>query len=271
MAATPLEALVSGLALGGVLAVAAAWSRAVRRSAIPHLGVGAVAGVGIMLANRLSGTAVLGVAVAVLLAGAAAGGLAGLADRSGRLAERSDRWTEGRPVPPLLVDMAVLGGLVALTAALRPPLAIPVPFGPLGGRPATAAGLAALAVGAGGVWLVARARREGLLVWWLAGAVTAVAAALAGGALGPAGTALVALPTVVDAVGLAFRAAAAALLGRNNPLHAGLAGLVLGVAEGLLWLVTPAGLGAALPAVVAAAVGVWALRVPLRRLEALGP
>jgi hypothetical protein len=262
MGDTVLEAARSGLALGGVLAVAAAWSRAAQRGALPHLGVGAVAGVAIMFANRASALPAL---VVIALVGVAGLVLGDLAARLDAWVRDATRWP-GRPTPPLLADAAVLGAFLALTFALRPPLAVPFPFGPLGGRASLAPAVLALALGVAAAALVAWGRLPATTgTWRAAAAATAMAAALAGGAVGSAAVGLGALPTMADSAGLAFRAAAAALLGRAGPLHAGLAGLALGFGEGLLWLVSPR--LSILPAVLAATVGFALIRVPASRLN----
>lgn len=229
------QAVVEGLGLGGVLAVAAAWSRATREGLLPHLGIGGLAAVAIALGARLPGSAPA-VLVGVMVAGA------GLA-RLGLVLDQ--RAGADRQAPPLLSDVALLGAAVALVGVLAP-AGVAAAGWPLGGTPGPAGGLGALAVGAMGAVLLARAGVVPLLPRWsLAGASLAGSALLAAGFLTPGG----ATPALAaDPTGLALRAAAAGLAGRGSPREAAIAGFGIGLAEALVRAADPSGATALLPA-----------------------
>lgn len=261
--------IVPGLSLGGVLAVAACWSRAARSGPLPHLGVGALAAVAVALGTRLDAAPAPLAFVLVMVAG---GGL-------GRLAQELDeRWGDSAmPVP--LLDVAVLGGCVVLVGVLTPVslAAAAGPAGPLGGLPGTAGGVAAFAIGVGSAFVLVSARVGGRVRsvmtpprrWGVAGAAVAASAVLAAGALSP----LPAAPDLIvmvaaDPVGLALRAVAAAVAGRGDPGEAAAAGLGLGFVEALLRAVDPSGATAVLPAVAVAILGILATGVGADRAPA---
>jgi hypothetical protein len=244
--------LLPGLALGGALAAAAAWSRGARDGVIPHLGVGALGAVGIAAAGRLAGAGWLPALVAVAAVGCA-GGLA-------------SRWLDAQVrsraglLPDVSADLAVLAAAVVAASVLRPQTAVPLPLGLLGGQPGTAGGLAALAVGLAGVAALLHRAASGLgptVRWSLFGGLVSVTAVLASGAVGAGGLAALTLPPVTDPGGLALRAGAAALAGRD-PADAAAAGVGLGVAEAVLRSVDPLGGLALLPAALAGLLGLAA-------------
>lgn len=251
MASAVPGALLDGLALGGVLAVGAAWSRSARSGALPHAGVGAAAAVGIAAAARASTLGRFGALAAALVAGAAAGAVAAALD-----AVATERLPRGMA---LLPDLVVLAALVAVADMLRPFASIAAPGPPLmgGGVPAAwmAAGLGLLAAA-----VVASGRARHVLPVLAAGA-GAVAAALAGGAFDQSAPGLVALGGA-DPAGLALRTWAAALAARGSVEEAAMAGLALGVAEGLLRVADPTGSAGA---VLAVAAGLAGLVLLLRR------
>lgn len=257
--------LVPGLALGGVLAVAAAWSSLARPGPLPHLGVGALAGVAVTLGARLDAAPA---AVAFVLVAAVGGGLAWLAHAL------DHRLRVGVAAPVALTDVAVLAGAVALVGVLAPlnvgPSASGV-SGPLGGVPGTVGGLAAFAIGGGAAVVLvspAMAARVGgagrsAQRWGAAGAALAASAVLAGGALtAPDVGGEVAVLVAADPVGLALRTVAAALAGRGQPAEAAVAGLGLGFGEVLLRVVDPTGATAVLPAVSVAVLAIAGARPP---------
>lgn len=253
--------IVQGLALGGVLAVGAAWSRAARVGPLPHLGLGASAGIAVVLGARLTAVpAILGFLLVV-----AAGGFLG------RLALLLDQRVRGTPhMPTALGDVAVLAAAVAVVGLLVPldtaPLGVS-PFGssalatgaaPLGGTAGLGGALGALVIGGGGAIALTSSRVErrvpgGLTRarWWsAAGAVLVASALLGGGTLGatePAANA--AALSAADPVGLALRVAAGALAGRGSAAQAAGAGFGLGLTEGLLRVLDPTGATVLLPAV----------------------
>jgi hypothetical protein len=244
--------LLPGLALGGVLAAAAAWSRGARDGVIPHLGVGALGAVGIAAAGRLAGAGWIAALVAVAVVGCA-GGLAG-------------RWLDAQVrsraglLPAASADLAVLAAAVVAAALLRPQAAVPLPLGLLGGQPGTAGGLTALALGLGGAAALLHPVTAGLgpaARWSLFGGLVAVTATLASGAIGAGGLAALTLPPATDPGGLALRTAAAALAGRD-PADAAAAGVGLGVAEAVLRSIDPLGGLALLPAAIAGLLGLAA-------------
>jgi hypothetical protein len=246
-------ALVPGLGLGGVLAASAAWSRAARSGPVPHLAVGAVAGLGLVVAQRLQARPP--VLVLLLVAAAAAVVVTIMLAVERAVTERA-----GRSGPlPALADLVVLGLVLALTSQLTPALAAPLPFGPLGGIPSTTGGLLGGLLG-GAVAVMVASRRPPApirpVLALLAGAGVAAAAVLAGGAVAPAQPMFGTLVGLPDTAGLALRAAAAALAGRRGPADAAAAGLALGLVEALLRVVDPVGGTALLPALGAAVLGV---------------
>jgi hypothetical protein len=244
--------LLPGLALGGTLAAAAAWSRSARTGIIPHLGVGAVGAAGIAAAGRLTGAAWPATVLAVAVVGALAGWGARWLDRT-VLARTT-------VLPPVTADLAVLAAGVVTVGLLRPATAIPLPLGLLGGQPGTAGGLVALAVGAGGAAALLHPASAALgptARWSIFGGLVSVCAALAAGAVGGGGLGGLALPPVTDPGGLALRTAAAALAGRD-PADAAAAGLGLGIAEAVLRSVDPMGGLALLPAAIAGGLGLAA-------------
>lgn len=253
--------VVQGLALGGVLAVGAAWSRAARAGPLPHLGVGALAGVAVALGARLVAAPA---PVSFLLVVAAGGYL-------GRLALLLDQRVAGAPhSSTALGDAAVLAAAVAVVGMLVPlsaaPLGVP-PFGagalatgaaPLGATAGPAGAVGALLVG-GGVAVALCSSRLGRRVpdwvtpahrWSLAGAGLAGSAVLGGGALAATEPALnAAVLTAADPVGLALRVAAAGLAGRGSTTEAAAAGLGLGLTESLVRVVDPTGATILLPTI----------------------
>lgn len=259
MSETVAAHIAHGLALGGVLAIAGAWSLRAG-GALPHLGVGAVAGVAVALGGRLALVPLWAAVVLVLLAGAACGRLAWSLDARVRS-------VAGRPA--VTADVAVLGAAVATVGLLVPVGAAPAVYPPLtaavlpsgvpvlGGWPGLPGGVAALALGGAAVWLLASSwastatgERLGARRWAAAGAALAGAVVLGGGALvaGDAG-ARGAVLAAADPVGLAIRASAAALAGRGSTWRAAAAGLALGVAETLARVLDPTGAVVMLPAV----------------------
>jgi hypothetical protein len=248
-------ALLPGAALGGVLAVAGAWSRLARGPALPHLGIGALAGLLALVTLRLAALPAPLVLLAAVAVGGAAGGALGLLDeRVRRLGERAP----GIAARPAAADLAVLAAVLAGAALLRPPTAIPLPFGPLGGRPGTTAAAAALVLGSAGAAALGW-RRFGTLPpvarWAGAGALLGVVVALAAGALSANPLAIGGIVGLPDTAGLALRALAVGLAARRDALDAAAAGVALGVAEMVLAALVPLGGLALLPAVAAVAVG----------------
>jgi hypothetical protein len=244
--------LLPGLALGGVLAAAAAWSRGAREGVVPHLGVGAVGAVGIAAAGRLAGVGWLAVLLAVAVVGCAAG-------LGSRWLDAQVRLRAGH-LPAVSADLAVLAAAVVAASLLRPQAAVPLPLGLIGGQPGTAGGLVALALGLGGVAALlhpAAAELGSALRWSLFGGLVSVTAVLASGAVGPGGLAVLNLPPVTDPGGLALRTGAAALAGRD-PADAAAAGVGLGIAEAVLRSVDPLGGLALLPAAIAGLLGLAA-------------
>lgn len=260
--------IVQGLALGGVLAVGAAWSRTVRTGPLPHLGVGALAGLAVALAARMTAVpAVLGFLLVV-----AAGGFLG---RLALLLDQRMRWDRGGPVA--LGDVAVLAAAVAAVGVLVPldaaPLGVP-PFGagalatgapPLGGTTGLAGALGALAIGGGAAVALTSSRVERRLPgglsrtrrWSVAGAALAAGAVLGGGVLAATDAAAnTAVLSAADPVGLALRVAAGALAGRGNAAEAAGAGFGLGLTEALVRVLDPTGGTILLPAIGLALLGV---------------
>lgn len=266
MSETVAAHVAHGLALGGVLAIAGAWSLRSGGGALPHLGVGAVAGVAVALGGRLATVPSWVTVLLVLLAGAVCGRLAWSLDTRVRA-------VAGRPA--VAADVAVLGAAVATVGLLVPVGAAPAVYPPLsaavlpsgvpvlGGWPGLPAGLAALVLGGAAVWLLASwaptatGERPGARRWAAAGAALAGAAVLGGGAL-VAGDAAArgAVLAAADPVGLAIRASAAALAGRGSTWRAAAAGLALGVAETLARVLDPTGAIVMLPAVAVVLVSV---------------
>lgn len=253
--------IVPGLALGGVLAVAACWSRSARTGPLPHLAVGALAAVAVALGTRLDAAPAPLVFFLVVVAG---GGM-------GRLARELDvRLPAGRAVPVPLSDVALLGGAIAMVGVLTP-VGLGVvavgPVGPLGGLPGTVGGLAAVVIGVGSAFVLVSARvavRFASVLtperrWGVAGGAVAASAVLASGALSPfpAAPELVMI-VAADPVGLALRTVAAAVAGRGEAGEAAAAGLGLGFVEALLRAVDPSGVTAVLPAVAVAILGILA-------------
>jgi hypothetical protein len=250
-----LAALLPGLALGAVLAAGGAWSRRAGAGLLPHVGVGAVAGVAVTAAVRLDGfpAPLVLVAVAVLGAGLGVG------------AQWLDRRVRGRGAMPLLPDVVVLAALLGVAELLESPRAVPLPLGPLADTPGAVEAVLAVVIGCAiAVVLAARVLRPAAppLRWAVAGAGVATVAVVASGLLTPALAGGLALVSTADTGGLAVRVAVAGLAGRGGPEDAALAGLGLGVVEAQLRAAQPAGVTALLPAVVA---GVLALLVALRR------
>lgn len=243
-------AIVPGLGLGGVLAAAGAWSRAAAGNArLPHFGVGALAGVAVLFGSRVHTLPTAVILMLALLLGGALGFGAFHVDRQVR---------QGIRPHPGLPDVAVVAGFLAIAVMLQTAAAVPLPLGPLGGRPGVVAGLAAFVLGTGGAVALTSPPTRGLhpsIGWALSGALLAGAAVLGAGVLGGSvfpGTALVALP---DTAGLALRAVAAGLIGRRGPTDAALAGVGLGLAEALLRTADPFGALGFVPALLAGAVG----------------
>ncbi|HVM00940.1 MAG TPA: hypothetical protein VM324_16745 [Egibacteraceae bacterium] len=253
--------VVQGLALGGVLAVAAGWSRSARGGMLPHLGVGAVGGVAVALGARLSALPPVLAFVVVGAAGAVLGRLALLLDERARDVPQR---------PSAIGDVAVLGAAVACVGLLvplqaaplgMPPLAagaLPMGASPVGGTGGVAGGLGAFVLGAGAAFLLVSSRGQRLLPgglnpgrrWAASGAALAASTVLAGGVLVTADEAARAVVLAgADPVGLAVRAAAAALAGRGSTTEAAAAGLGLGVAEALVRLIDPTGATILLPAI----------------------
>lgn len=262
--------VVQGLALGGVLAVGGGWSRAARTGPLPHLGLGALAGVAVALGARLTGAPA---PLAFLLVAVAGGFL-------GRLALLVDQRVQAGPGgSAALGDVAVLGAAVGLVGVLVPlsaaPLGVP-PFGagalatgaaPLGATAGPGGALAALLVG-GGVAVALHSSRIERLVpgglsparrWSMAGAGLAGSAVLGGGVLAATEPAVnAAVLGAADPVGLALRIAAAALAGRGNAAEAAGAGLGLGLTEALVRVVDPTGATILLPTIALAVLSVVA-------------
>lgn len=248
-----------GLALGAVLAVAAAWSRSVRPGPLPHVGVGALAGVAVAMGARLSALPAAAVVLAVVVAGGVLGRLA--------------LWLDSRTPqesPAALADAAVLAAAIACVGLLAPldrapfgspPLgggALPTGAQPLGGVPGALSGVAAVALGAtAAVALVTprvgRVLPGGLTAqrrWLIAGAALCGSAALAGGVVSsPDPDAAAMILAGADPVGMAVRSTAAALAGRGRATEAAAAGLGLGLAEALVRLLDPTGATVLLPAI----------------------
>jgi hypothetical protein len=250
MDGTLATALLHGLALGGVLAVTGAWSRLARLGAAPHLGVGAVAGVVAVAGLRLAvWSPWAALVICVLLGGLLGAGLSLLHARA-----TTAGTARGYPYLP---DLAVLAGLIAMSVALRPPTAIALPFGPLGGQPGTGAALLAAATGGLGAFAIASRRVPAgrTARWAAAGAAVAVPTVLAAGALSAGPMLLSGIIGVPDTAGLALRATAVAFAARRGVWETVVAGLLLGVGEMVLTTLQPgSGLGW-LPAVLALAFG----------------
>lgn len=253
--------VVQGLALGGVLAVGAAWSRTARGGPLPHLGLGALAGVAVALGARLAAApAPLGLLLVIV-----AGGFLG------RLALALDQRVAGGPHESVgLADVAVLGAAVVIVGVLVPlgaaPLGVP-PFGagalatgaaPLGATAGPAGAVAALLLGGGAAIVLCSSRVDRRVPggfpparrWSLAGAGLAGSAVLGGGVLATTEPAVnAAVLGVADPVGLALRVAAAALAGRGNATEAAGAGLGLGLTEALVRVADPTGATVLLPTI----------------------
>jgi hypothetical protein len=261
MDGTLTTALVHGLALGGVLAVAGTWSRLARLEGVPHLGVGGVAGVVAAVALRLAPMSPW----AALIAGLVLGGVLG------RAALGPPRRVAAGPFARQLVylpDVAVLAALIALSIALRPATAIALPFGPLGGQPGTVAALLAMVGGIAGAVVIASRHVAGRRAarWALAGCALALPTVLASGALSAGPLLLSGIVGVPDTAGLALRAAGVGLLARRGVWAAIAAAAVLGVGEMALTTLRPGtGMGW-LPATLALVTGVALLERDRRRL-----
>lgn len=244
-----VAALLPGIALGGVLALAGAWSLLARGADLPHLGVGALAGALALAAARVPLLPRPVVALLVVVLGAGLATLLAFIDRRGRRV---------RGGSSLLPDLAVLAAVVAAASLLRPVTAIPLPFGPLGGQPGVLAALAAGILGAGGALGLsspAVRRLRPVLRWSVAGALLGATVALAGGAASPSAAAFGSIVGLPDTVGLALRAAAVAFAARRGVADAVAAGMVLGIAELVLLRLVPLTGAALLPAVVALGIG----------------
>jgi hypothetical protein len=248
------SALLHGLGLGGVLAVAGTWSRLARLDAAPHLGVGASAGVIAVAALRLAAWPAWAVLPLCVLLGAMLGGAMSVVHGRASVRGRATGFA-------FLPDLAVLAALLAIATLLRPATAIALPFGPLGGQPGVVAAVLAAVIGAGCAFALASRRLPGRRStrWALAGAGIAIPTVLASGALSAGPLLLSGIVGSPDTVGLALRAAAVALAARRGVWAAVVAGLVLGAAELTLLTLRPGtGLGW-LPAVVVLGAGVTVL------------
>ena len=253
MGQTLLAAMASGLALAGVLA--AGGTAAVRFSrGMPHLGVAAVGAGAAVVGSRLAAWPTPVALVAVALVAAAAGGVAWVVDRRARNVD-APVWP-----PALLPEVAVLAIGVCLAALLRPSSAIDLPVGPLGGLASTTGAVVAFGIGVAAALATAAVMSTGrrhLLGWILAVVGTACTLAMGAGWLSLRGAAVVPAFGIPDVIGLAVRAAAVGVVGRNGVVQTIAAALVLGVGEALLrsqlsWAET-----AALPAIAVVAWGLW--------------
>jgi hypothetical protein len=256
---TLLAALLPGVALGGVLAVAGAWSRLARGAELPHLGVGALAGALALVAARLAAPPTSPRPVTVLVVAVAGAGLAALLALLDRRVRAVAGSGSGRPGgPPLVADVAVLAAVVGAVALVRPAIAVPLPFGPLGGQPGAPAAIAAALLGVGGAVLLGTAavrRIRPVLRWAVAGALLGLVVVPAAGTLTPAALAFGGIIGLPDTAGLALRAAAVGLAARRDAADAVAAGFGLGLAESALAALIPLGGAALVPTVVALAVG----------------
>jgi hypothetical protein len=233
------SALLHGLGVGGVLAVAGTWSRLARLDAAPHLGLGSVAGVVAVGALRLAAWSPWVVLPLCILLGALLGAaMSVLHDRAA---------VRGRATGfAFLPDLVVLAALLAIAALLRPGTAIALPFGPLGGQPGAVAAVLAAVAGAGCALVIASRRmpKGRSTRWALAGAALAVPTVLASGALSAGPLLLSGIVGTPDTVGLALRATAVALAARRGVWAAVVTGLLLGVGELALITLRPGtGLG----------------------------
>jgi hypothetical protein len=147
--------------------------------------------------------------------------------------------------------------LRSAAALARPALAVPLPFGPLGGWPGPVASVAAALLGVGGAYLLGAA---GLLLrgrtarWALAGALLGLVTVLASGVGSGQGVGMGGIVGVPDTAGLALRAFAVGLAARRGVLDGVAAALGLGVLEPLLGVLVPVpGIGTAVVAVAVAA------------------
>ena len=253
MGQTLLAAVASGLALAGVLAVAGTAAARFERG-MPHLGLAGV-GVGVaVLAGRLANLRAPVALALVVVAAAAAGALAWFVDRRAREVD-APVWP-----PALLPDAAVLAIGLALAAFLRPPSAIELPLGPLGGLASNTAALVGFAIGivaAIAVAVTLAGGRRQRLGWILAVGGTALAMAVGAGWVAIRGEMVVPAFGVPDVVGMSLRAAAVGVVGRRGVGAAIAAAVVLGVGESLLRAQLAWNEAAVLPALVVLAYGLW--------------
>lgn len=243
--------MLQGLGLGGVLALVGVWARLVHGRGLPHLGVGACAGVLAALGFRFAAApAALGILGLVVLGGVLGAGLA-LVDGRARRAPVAGGGLALRG------DVAVLALLLALAALARPAMSVALPFGPLGGWPGPAGSITAGLLGAGGAALLGMgvlAVRGRAARWALAGALLGATVGFASGTGLADGMALTGVAGVPDTAGLALRAFAVGLAARRGWVDGVVAGLVLGVGESLLAVIVPvAGAGMAVPILAVAA------------------
>ena len=256
MGQTLLAAVASGLALAGVLAVA---GTAAGRFSVgfPSIAVGGLGTAVAVLAARLTS---LPTPAALVVLGAAGAGIG----TAGFLLERRVRDVDAPAWPPvLLAEVAVLGLALGVAALLRPLAAIELPLGPLGGLASTSGAVIACISGVGLAFAVGALpsgdRRN--LVGWAAGvAATAVVLAVGSGSLSVRGEALVPAFGVPDVIGVALRAAAVGVVGRDRASVAVVAALVLAVGESVLRAQWSMGEAAVLPALGVLGWGLWRCR-----------
>jgi hypothetical protein len=253
MGQTVLGAMVTGLALAGVLAIAGTAASLLGRR-LPHLGAAAV-GVGASaIAGRLALRPLPVVLGAVVVTAAVAGALAWLIEQRIAATATSDGWP-----PPLLAEVTLLALGVAVMALVRNPTAVELPLGVLGGLTSGPAAVSAMAVGlvATVALFLVRAKTRPPLVTWIAASVAiATTAALGSGMLALGSQPAVPAFGVPDVTGIALRAVAVAVIGRLGWVWLIVAALVLGVGEAVLRNGWTAGEFAIVPSLLIIAVAV---------------
>jgi hypothetical protein len=251
MGQTLQAGVAPGLALAGVLVIAG-FLAARFGGVMPHLGVGAVGAAVAVGAGRMTSLADV-VVVVVIAAGAAAVGAAAW------FVDARVRETEGPLWPPaLLPEIAVLGVAIAVAAFVRAPLAVDLPVGPLGGFPALPEGIIALGlgvVGVGALSLPALRDRSDMLIWAVGAAVVGVAAILGSGALALRAGSVAPVFGAADVVGIAIRAAAVGVVARYGVTWGVAAGVLLGLAEGLITTAAPSAQAGVIPALIVLGAG----------------
>lgn len=253
MGQTLQAGVAPGLALAGLLAVAGIAAARFGRM-LPHVGIGAVGVAVAAAAGRLTTLPTWGLAVVLIAGGAVLGVIAAEVDARARAAQRP-LWP-----PPLLADVAVLALAVGVGAIVRPPLAVDLPVGPLGGFPPLTEAVIALIIGVIGAVVITRPalrERPAHLTWAIVAAVTAVIAVLGSGALALRAQAIAPVFAVVDVAGLGLRAAAVGVVARYGALWGVAAAVLIGVGEALLVNVATIANVGLVPTVLLLGVGLW--------------